>query len=85
MDDEEVKNVYVVDVEATPSRSEAGVSPAGTTPSQAASADAFAVEINWSGALERPGRVAAEGGVRLHAVALRAPAWVRLWRIIQKK
>eukprot|EP00965_Chrysotila_dentata_P067396 2230555-Pleurochrysis_carterae.AAC.2 len=39
---EEVKKVYVVDVEATPSQSKAGVSPAGTTPSRAASADAFA-------------------------------------------
>eukprot|EP00965_Chrysotila_dentata_P097210 3213016-Pleurochrysis_carterae.AAC.1 len=39
---EEVKKVHVVDVEATPSRSKAGVSPAGTTPSRAALADAFA-------------------------------------------
>eukprot|EP00965_Chrysotila_dentata_P019635 652165-Pleurochrysis_carterae.AAC.1 len=38
----EVRKAYVVDVEVTPSRSEAGVSPAGTTPSRAASADAFA-------------------------------------------
>eukprot|EP00965_Chrysotila_dentata_P046580 1547450-Pleurochrysis_carterae.AAC.2 len=35
---EEVKKVYVVN----PSRSEAGVSHAGTLPSRAASADAFA-------------------------------------------
>eukprot|EP00965_Chrysotila_dentata_P056698 1880587-Pleurochrysis_carterae.AAC.1 len=34
--------VYVVDVEATLSRSEAGVGLVGTTPSRATSADAFA-------------------------------------------
>eukprot|EP00965_Chrysotila_dentata_P089027 2939078-Pleurochrysis_carterae.AAC.1 len=39
---EEVKEVHVVDVEATLSRSEAGVSAAGTTPSRATSVDAFA-------------------------------------------
>eukprot|EP00965_Chrysotila_dentata_P157976 5219403-Pleurochrysis_carterae.AAC.1 len=39
---EGVKEVHVVDVEATSSRSEAGVSPAVSTPSRAASADAFA-------------------------------------------
>eukprot|EP00965_Chrysotila_dentata_P154440 5103165-Pleurochrysis_carterae.AAC.1 len=34
---EEVRKVYVMDIGATPSRSEARVSPAGTTPSRAAS------------------------------------------------
>eukprot|EP00965_Chrysotila_dentata_P022575 747687-Pleurochrysis_carterae.AAC.1 len=39
---EEVEKVHVVDVEAAPSRSEVGVSPAGTTPPRAASVNAFA-------------------------------------------
>eukprot|EP00965_Chrysotila_dentata_P059286 1968079-Pleurochrysis_carterae.AAC.1 len=48
---EEVKKVNVMDVEAPPFRSEAGVDPAGTTPSRAASADAFAARGDLSKAI----------------------------------
>eukprot|EP00965_Chrysotila_dentata_P240705 6203865-Pleurochrysis_carterae.AAC.1 len=48
---EEVKKVYVIDVEATPFQSEAGVGPAGTTLSRASLADAFAAHGDFGTAI----------------------------------
>eukprot|EP00965_Chrysotila_dentata_P162944 5381115-Pleurochrysis_carterae.AAC.1 len=62
----EVKKVHVVDVEATPSRSEDGVSPAGIPPSRAASADASAARGELGTAVRDPSASASPSKLGVH-------------------